>query len=255
MGETISVDINADPVTDPMDEQIQKLQKGEETTPTPDAEGEPSLLAGKFDSQEALEKAYLELQSKLGSQSAEEPPEAGGEEPAFSLKPEGGEAAATPGFDAEKYQQEFMAEGKLSDDSVKELQKLGIPQEMIDTHTAGLQAIKDARQSAILGMFGGNERMESVLAWARNNLSEGEAEAITTQANSTDMGTCETAIRGLVARFDSSPMGQTAPLEGATGGSSIQPFKSTAEMVKAMSDERYKTDPAYRDEVAARVQA
>lgn len=40
----------------------------------------------------------------------------------------------------------------------------------------------------------------------------------------------------------------------AEHAATLQPFRSHAEVVSAMSDERYKSDKVYRAEVAARIQ-
>jgi len=228
-------------------EESQQEQETEDT-----GEGEEQLFAGKFKDPADLEKAYLELQSRFSKEKAQ-PKEEGSKDPAFQIPTEGQAAeAAAPAFQAEKYQQEFMESGDLSAESRAEMEKLGIPKEMVDTHVAGLRAIRDARASAIKNIFGGEDRMGEVTKWAGANLSPAEIHAIETQANSLDMATCEAAIKGLVARFDASPFGASA-LEGTTGGPAVAPFKSNKEMTEAMADPRYKDDPAYRADVARRI--
>ena len=42
-------------------------------------------------------------------------------------------------------------------------------------------------------------------------------------------------------------------LQGDTGGAGVDSFKSVAQLTKAMNDPRYSEDPAYRDEVTAKL--
>lgn len=223
----------------------------------PQDEQQETLLAGKFNTQEDLEQGYLELQKKLSEWTpATETTEDG---PAFQIKKEGdAQADQASGFNADKYKAEFMENGKLSDESRKEIIAQGIPEEMIATHEAGLQAIRDSRADTIRGIFGSEDRMESILKWASNNLGDAEIQAIESQANSLDMTVCEAAIKGLVARYDASPMGQGNALEGVPGGPAVAAFRSEAERNEAhnvrMSDGRFKydVDAAYRADVDAK---
>lgn len=259
MGETISVDIMPDEPHDPTADQIAALGRAQPTGDEAEPEGEPTLLAGKYKDAAELEKAYLELQKLQGSQTKEEPAETGGDGLPFSFDKEGAAADVAPSKlttdQVEAFEKEIIETKTLSEASQQAIRDRGFPQSWIDTHIRGVGAIQENRSNAIVGMFGNRERMESIIQWANNNLPQGELDTITSQANSTEMGTCETAIKGLVARFDSSPMGQEAPLEGMVGGPSIQGFKSTREMTEAMGDPKYRVDPAYRAEIHARVAA
>lgn len=246
MSDTTHVDIPMDPP--PQDPALEQQQ-----TEQPDT-GSEELLAGKFKSQDDLVKAYKELESKLGSQSQAESQEDDGEGPAFQIDQKAPEAKGEPEFDAAKYEEEFMANGSLSDDSRKELTKMGLPESWIDTHEAGLQALRNERASNIRSWMGGNDQANQIMSWAQNNLSEGEKVAIEAAANGSDVGAAEAAIRGLVARYEVSPMG-ASPIEGSTGGSTVAAFRSNAEMTAAINDPRYDTDEAYRKDVQARIAA
>jgi hypothetical protein len=56
------------------------------------------------------------------------------------------------------------------------------------------------------------------------------------------------AVKGLQARFSSSEGNEPALLTGSAGPSDGV-FRSTSELVEAMSNPKYKTDPAYRADV------
>ena len=66
MAETLTVDTTPDSEVLTADEQ-DSLQVGEQM-----AEAESQLLAGKYENAEQLEKAYIELQKKLGEGGEEE---------------------------------------------------------------------------------------------------------------------------------------------------------------------------------------
>ena len=251
----MKVELSSDPPENPTTDQIEKLSKG--GAPPPEEEPDytdDKLFAGKFKTQEDLEKGYLEAQQKISELTKTEPKEASSDDPAFSIKSEGGETPPTEPskFDRERYEQEFISTGGFSDETLAELKAQNMPQEMIDVYASSLQGLKEARSSAILNMFGDQDRMSKVLQWANTNLSEAEIASIDAQANSSDMGTCEAAIKGLTARFDASPMGQTS-IEGVTGGPTVKPFGDNHEMTEAMDDPRYKRSASYRAEIAARM--
>jgi len=244
-----------------MEDEVAKLQKqadapaeGQTSTDTGEAktedDGDPTLLAGKYQDAAELEKAYLELQRKFSETTgAKEGDEEG---PAFSIKSKGDEEKAADPVDTSRYKREMLEDGQLSEQSMKELKGMGFDEELMAHVMKGLEDTKATRQREILEVFGSQTRMDEISRWAGANLTEKEIELIETQARSLDSDVARSALKGLVARYESSPMGQQS-LEGVTGGPSVQPFKSNHEMTQAMNDPRYKKDEAYRAEVAARI--
>ena len=90
-------------------------------------------------------------------------------------------------------------------------------------------------------------------AWAAENLSEGE---VATFNNLLETGTPEQqnlAIKGLYAQYVGDAGSGPSLKQGSTSGNAIKPFSSTAELQRAMSDQRYTDVPAYRDEVEKRL--
>lgn len=254
MGETQSVAIPVDPDDDPSSTD----PSGKPEAPAlHDPTGEPpppegDLIGGKFKSQEDLLEAYQELERKQSTST---------EGPALQITKKAGETAETPKFDAEKYTQELMETGELSDATKQEITGLGIDESIVNGYIEGLYAIRQQRDTSLLQIVGGQEQFDKIANWAKANLSDGEVAAIQTQINSSDLSTSESALRGLMARFGTSPMGQETIIEGAPGGPSVAGFKSNEEMTDAMSviDERgylkYEKDPAYRKEIEARIAA
>jgi hypothetical protein len=215
---------------------------GEEAAPPPS--DRPGWLPEKFESPEALAQAYLQLEQRQGSQEVSD-----NGNPAQIAKPS--EQPAAPVFDSERYTQEMIADGALSADSLAELKKAGIPDGMIETHLAGLAAMRDAQVSKLHQIAGGEAQWETMQTWASTNLSEPEIDAFNTALQSGDAGQTEFAMAGLRARFVSNTAG--TGIEGSTASQSTNGFDSNAQMVAAMSDPRYTKDPAYRDEVLKQI--
>ncbi len=92
-----------------------------------------------------------------------------------------------------------------------------------------------------------------MLQWASNNLPDTEIDAFNEMING-DASVMQTAVNGMYARFVQS---QGAPLlQGETGNTipNSGAFQSRAQVTEAMSDPRYKKDPAYRQQVYNRLQ-
>ena len=179
-------------------EEQNSLEVGEQM-----AQEQEILLAGKYNSTEQLEQAYLELQQKLGSDEGE-------------ADEEEGEA------DEEEVSEETVEEeGGLTDDDIEALQD----------------------------MAGGEEQYQQMLSWAGENLSEEEIDMYDDVMDSGDPAACFFAIQALMARYGESTGVDGELLTGSDPVSSPQGFRSQQELVAAMSDPRYETDPAYRADV------
>ena len=170
------------------------------------AQDQETLLAGKYDSPEQLEQAYLELQQKLGSDEEGEPQE------------------EEPGDESEEEQSEDDGEeeeGGLTDEDVEALQD----------------------------MAGGEQQYEQMLSWASDNLSEAEIDMYDDVMDSGDPAACFFAVQALMARYGDSTGVDGELLTGKSPTTVAQGFRSQAELVQAMSDPRYESDPAYRSDV------
>jgi hypothetical protein len=205
----------------------------------------PSWLPEKFKSAEDLAKAYSALESKLGS-SGEEKPSQPDEKPADPLAIKPTEPAPDNDSFVDKFSEEFMSNGKLSDESYQALASKGYSKKMVDGFIAGQQAILQQSRNQIFKEVGGENTYNEIISWASQNLSKGEIEAYNKAVSSQDWSSIQFAVNGLKARFD----GNKSPklVQGQTGNTR-EGFASRAELAKAVSDPRYKNDPAYRRKV------
>lgn len=211
----------------------------------PDSEIEPSqteesLLAGKYKSAEELEKAYKELEAKLGSKPDEEAAEENKEEP--KSETEAKEAAENAGVDYASIEAEYQENGTLSEATYKDLADKGIPKEMVDQYIAGQEAVVQQAQVKLQALAGGEQGYNEMIQWAAENLSEGEKDAFNSSLNNTNQA--EFAIQGLYSRFKAA-QGPNL-VKGQSNVGTTAGYQSKAEMTQDMHDPRYKKDPAFR---------
>jgi len=220
----------------------------QEATPevtTPEAAPQrPEWLPEKFETPEAMAFAYKQLEqefSKASSPAPENETEAGGIDP--------GTFAALA--------EEFDETGDVSEISRQKLAETGIPREFIDEYVQGQQQMAQSSIVEVYKSVGGEEQYKQMLNWAVEQLSDGEIDLF----NDMVAGSKEEmmmAVNGLHARYVQS--GQVAPKtplvqgETPTSGNNSSVFQSRAQVVEAMKDERYRKDPAYREEVYRRLQ-
>ena len=251
---TVSPDTNTTTVKDSMD-------------PTPGREGTPIL--GKFKDVDALARAYSELEKKLGSggnATTEEEEEEweetenddeGSSDPAVE---QAEETLELVGLDYGTFSQEWEENGKLSDDSYKQLEDVGIPKALVDSYIAGQVAIRERGTAfaedtvnELKSIAGTPEEYDSVVQWASANMSDADLEAYNTAVTSGNKALASMAVRGLVESYHREFGSNPTLLGGAAGADNGDVFNSVDEMTAAMSDKRYNTDPHYRKGVELKV--
>lgn len=194
---------------------------------------------------EALAKSYAELEKKF----SEKPADKKEGDKKDDKTAEGGEPAAL----REKANTEFAEKGQLSPETYAEYEKHGITREQIDGYIEGQKAIAAGRQREAFDAVGGEDQYKAMVSWARTALTPAEIEAYDRDVlGSGDAAVRTNAIKGLAARYEAEN-GKDGQLQGGTNNAGTgDHFKSKAEMVKAMSDPKYKKDAAYRQEVAVK---
>lgn len=221
-------------------------------------------LAGKFDNPEQLEKAYMELQSKLGSR--ETPPEQpDGEEaesePESKEEPEEEEQQVDFSFLDELYEQ-AQAETP-SEETIEKLQKMD-PTQLADMYVQyRAQVESQPRKSAdftedqvnaLYGIVGGQEQYGQLTSWAKQSLSEQEVQMFDAVIESGDPNAAFWAIRSLAMQYADTNGYEGQRISGKAPTSSGNKFRSQAELVQAMSDPRYEKDDAYRADVMSKLE-
>lgn len=215
----------------------QEMPGAEPTQQTQETAERPAWLPEGFDSPEALAKAYSELQSSQQNKTEEQPMSA--EEVAADEK-------------LGKFSSEFFEKGSLSPDSYKELSKMGYPRSVVDQFIEGQKARMTLEETQIFSEIGGKDEYTAMTDWAGKNMKQAEIEAYNRAVESGDLNSAMFAVKGLQARYKAAS-GAAEPRFVQGGKTAPGGFESVAQVVAAMSDKRYSTDPAYRAEVERKI--
>jgi len=147
----------------------------------------------------------------------------------------------------------FENDGKLSEDTYKKLEGIGLPRDLVDSYAAGQQALLQSEEAQIKGVAGDN--YDAMAEWANEHLPQEEIDAFDEAVTSGTVSQAKLAVQGLYARYQNAT-GATQPklVQGAVSGSSTMPFKSMQELARAQSDPRYRSgDKAYHQEIDRRL--
>ena len=230
-----------------MAEKFDESQTKQVTPETNDGDQRPAWLPEKFKTPEDFAKSYSELERKL-SQGGDKEVKA----PADQSQEQAKEVLSEAGLNFDNFSNEYEQSGQLSDASYESLAKAGIPRDMVDAYIQGQQAIADQIRTTIINDVGGDEYYEAMASWAADNLSHDELAVYNAQVESGNLAAIRMAVNGLRAQFEQ-VNGFEPSLIGGGAASATDGFRSTQEMVTAMRDPRYKTDPAYQADVQRRV--
>ena len=226
-------------------------------------EQEPVKFAGKYESVQDLEKGYEELQKKLGSQEEGDTPEVSESKeeaaPANASEIYGeyiGSRLDEAGVDYQGMNTKWQETGKLEDDDYKALEGAGFSKDMVEAYLDGVQyrAEQDSQLAAkevaaIKNEFGGEQVYNDMITWAAGNLDKGEVDAFNSMLKTSNPHQIRIAVAGIQAAYMNNAPREPKLVGGRAAKADTTKFKSTAQVVAAMNDERYATDSAYRQEV------
>ena len=214
-------------------------------------EAQEQLLAGKYKNAEELEKGYLELQQKLNGdnkteEKAEEPKaEQKEEEQTTSILDTLWEEATS----GKEYTQETLKQ--LESMSATELAQLYLEerQKGNDAPTAEARDFSEDEITQLKGIVGGDANYTNMLNWAQKSLNEQEVQMFDAVMAKGDPLAAFFAVRSLAYAYNDSIGYDGNMVQGKAPKASNDQFRSQAEVVKAMGDPRYDTDPAYRRDI------
>lgn len=200
----------------------------------------PEWLPEKFKSPEDLAKSYAELEKKLSGPAEE------------AQQKEQASVEDIPQVEFNKYADEFAQKGALSDDSFSELEKMGYPKEMVETYIKGMQATEAADSDAVMAVAGGADGYKELTDWARDNMEARELE-VYNQMVGTGTDNAKMAVEWLMSKREVAGGVEPELLAGRAAGAPKEAYRSTAELVRDMKDERYRSDPAFRQDVESKL--
>ena len=226
-------------------EELEALAVGEEL-----AAHETELLAGKYRDAEELEAAYIELQRKLGSR------EDSSTDNVENQSQQDDDSEQEYEYDSTLVDELINQynQGEFSDEIVAAVQNLS-PAEVADMFLergAGGNEFNQLGEDDITefkGLVGGDQAYADMINWAAENLNPQEVQIFDQVVERGDPQAIYFAIQSLSYRYkdaqgyDGELLTGRAPTSGSSG------FRSQAEVVRAMSDPRYESDPAYRQDI------
>lgn len=230
--------------------------------PDPDPPQKPDNVPDKFWDAEKGEirtddllKSYTELETRHGKKE-------GGDNASKDNKSDGDGSSDddkknTAGLTAEEWQgfnDEFLENKGLSDESYKKLADKGYPREYVDAYIQGQQALVRESLNTLYNEAQGEDTYNQMLEWAANNLSNEEIDAFDKTITSGDMNASKLAVRGLFSQYQDATGVDGKHVKGNTGDkNNVVGFESHEQMKEAMRDKRYGKDKAYTAEVMRKV--
>ena len=109
--------------------------------------------------------------------------------------------------------------------------------------------LSQEEEATILDSIGGEENFSAVQQWAKENLEAGELEAYNREVNSGDYYRARNALQSLYYAFQENSGYEPELIGGKLSASSSDVFRSSQEVMAAMSDPRYLQDSAYTQDI------
>ena len=234
-------------------------------------EQQEGLLAGKYKDAAELEKAYVELSRKLGEKSDKDSGEAGDTEDTAEVEseetteeteetPQVSEAAELITTASEEYSSN---DGKLSPETIEKFSSMS-SKELVEAYMevqsslpqtqTNVPDIADSQINEIKNSVGGEKSYSDIVNWAGDNLPESDINAFDEIVNTGSIEAIKLAVSGLKAQYENSNGYEGQMYSGKAPKTRQDGFRSQAELVAAMSDRRYDNDPAYRQDVIAKLE-
>ena len=265
MAETMTYDPGTDTVTTEENltpEEQESLAVGEEM----EAQQE-QLLAGKYKNAQELEKAYAELEAKLGDKDKGE-----------TTETEETEVTTDEPFDQETIDSfaeelrpsvqliteaslEFDEKGSMSPETIEKFSSLSSTDlikayEEIQVRAAAnnpgqaeASDLTESQVNQIQNSVGGEQAYQQILGWATQNLPADTVNSFDNLVDTGNVAAIQLALNGLKAQYENVNGYEGRMLQGKPARTGGDTFRSQAEVVAAMSDPRYDNDGAYRQDV------
>ena len=207
-----------------------------------------TMLAGKYKNAEDLEAAYIELQKKLGgSDSSEE---------AETTESESEDEDSTTSLFDRLWDE---AQDEVSEDLLKEIAEAD-PTDLANMYLDyrnsedEVDIITEQDAEILKNSVGGEQAYEQMLSWANDNLEDSVIDMYDSVMESGDRNAAYFAMQVLASRYGDSVGVEGKLVQGKAPTETARGYKSQAEVVSAMQDPRYDRDPAYRQEVMAKLE-
>ena len=201
---------------------------------------------GTYDWQNHAKELDYRLNGKPAAKDALSEPEA------VEEQAEVNDIVTSAGLDPAELQTQLQTNGTLSEEAFAALAKVGLSKELVDTYVENFVFRQEAQINEATNYAGGPEGWEQLSNWAVNNMPEQEVARYNELLGT---GEWKVAIDALRARQTSST-GEPQLLNGSgITGTGTSGYRSKSEMKVDMSNPKYSTDPAFRQDVMRKMQS
>ena len=273
MAETITYD----PSNDPQAIAEAEARDGENLAVGEDMQKQQSeLLAGKYKDAEELERAYIELQKKMGEGESPEP-QSTSESDANTYTDDGavnyttvkerygeelGDIFEASEIDPWKMADTFNEKGTLDEVQFKDLEDAGIPRHAVESYLSGLygntwgnqpEVLSERDVAEMMDMAGGKANYNAMTDWAAANLDPEDIKAFDEVTNTGNKAAVRFAVKALMGQYEDA-QGRTPDLVTGKNARQGETYRSMAEVVRDMESPRYEKDEAYRFDVMRKLE-
>ena len=216
---------------------------------------ESELYAGKYQSAEELEEAYINLQKKLGTSDDDEVEDTYLDEDEYPEEVADGVDLITTA--SEEY---FENDGQISEETMERFTEMSSSELVeaymaikdrnpdIDSGGGYAEDLSDAEMNQVYNSAGGEAEYNRLTSWAAQNLPENKLDAFNDMIDRGNAMAIQIAVSGLRSEYEAQEGYEGRMLTGKSARTQ-DGFRSQAEVVQAMSDPRYDRDEAYRQDV------
>ena len=256
MAETNTFTVDTTPQTETMSDNLTADEQDSLAVGEKLVGEQEQLLAGKYKDAQELEKAYVELQKKLGSN---DEPEEDVEQTSATEETEETSLSDGASLISSANDEYYANDGKLSEETLEKFSSMS-SKELVESYleVQNTDAFKNKTETADLSdadinevknFAGGEAQYDNLIAWANSNLDEKSKDAFDGIVGSGSVDAIKIAVNGLKAQYENANGYEGKMYSGKAPKGDSDVFRSQAELVQAMSDKRYDRDPAYRQDI------
>ena len=121
--------------------------------------------------------------------------------------------------------------------------------EEVEDQSEEVVVLSQEEELTIMESIGGEESFKAVQEWAKENLDQAELDAYNREVHSGDYYRARNALQSLYYAFQDNTGYEPELIGGKLSANSSDVFRSSQEVMAAMSDPRYLQDPAYTQDV------
>jgi hypothetical protein len=147
---------------------------------------------------------------------------------------------------------EFSSRGPQQEEETEEEEADGEEEEVEEDNSP--ETLTEDQAVQLQNMVGGAQAYNDMLIWAGQNLSKEDCDVFDSVVGKGDPNSCLFAIQALNAKYQEAVGNDGRLLTGQGAVDKQDVFRSQQEVVQAMSDPRYEKDPAFRNDVYAKLE-